>query len=141
MTEVSFHFNVPDKVAYACRLLRKAQGAGSKVVVLGDAGLLRALDVALWTFSPLDFVAHSNPSSSPEVVHASPIQLVANLETAPHRQVILNLGEDIPIGFEAFARLIEIVSTEDADRASARQRWKRYAALGCPIVRHDVAAS
>ena len=33
MTEISFHFNVPDKLAYACRLLRKAVNAGNKVVV------------------------------------------------------------------------------------------------------------
>ena len=27
MTEVTFHFNVPEKTAYACRLLRKAWAA------------------------------------------------------------------------------------------------------------------
>ena len=32
MTDVAFHFNAPDKLAYACRLLRKAVGSGSRVV-------------------------------------------------------------------------------------------------------------
>ena len=36
MTEVAFHFNAPDKWAYACRLLRKAVAAGAKVVVLAE---------------------------------------------------------------------------------------------------------
>ena len=58
MTEVTFHFNVPDKVHYACRLLRKAQAGGARLAVLADADTLRALDVALWTFSAPDFVAH-----------------------------------------------------------------------------------
>ena len=34
MTEVAFHFNVPDKLGYACRLLRKAYAAGGPVGVV-----------------------------------------------------------------------------------------------------------
>ena len=41
MTEVSFHFNVPDKIGHACRLLRKAVAAGARVVVTGEDPLLR----------------------------------------------------------------------------------------------------
>ena len=33
MTEVTFHFNAPDKLGYACRLLRKAVGKGANVIV------------------------------------------------------------------------------------------------------------
>ena len=33
MTEVQFHFNVPDRLVYACRLLRKALRSGAR----GDA--------------------------------------------------------------------------------------------------------
>ena len=31
MTEIAFHFNAPDKLAYACRLLRKAVASGARV--------------------------------------------------------------------------------------------------------------
>ena len=58
MTEVAFHFNAPDKLGYACRLLRKAVGTGARVMVTGDSSTLRELDVALWTFAPLEFLAH-----------------------------------------------------------------------------------
>ena len=37
MTEVAFHFNVPQKSGYACRLLRKATAGGARVVVTGEA--------------------------------------------------------------------------------------------------------
>ena len=141
MTELSFHFNVPDKVAYTCRLLRKAHAAGSKVVVTAEPRLLRELDLALWTFSPLDFIAHSNPASAPELVQASPIQLMQDIQAAPHRQVVVNLGAGVPAGFEGFARLVEIVSTDDSDRAAARQRWKQYVEQGYQITRHDVGTS
>ena len=40
MTEVAFHFNAPDKLAYVCRLLRKATGSGARVVVTANPGLL-----------------------------------------------------------------------------------------------------
>ena len=47
MTEVAFHFNVPDKLHYTCRLLRKARLSGVALVVTGQADFLQALDGAL----------------------------------------------------------------------------------------------
>ena len=48
MSEVAFHFNAPDKLAYACRLLRKAVGSGARAVVLADAR-------PNWNFEPIEF--------------------------------------------------------------------------------------
>ena len=45
----------------------------------------------------------------------------------------------MPRGFETFERLIELVSTHEADRAAARERWKGYAGRGYAIARHEVA--
>ena len=36
MTEVEFHFNVGDKLAYSCRLLRKARAGGAKIMVTAE---------------------------------------------------------------------------------------------------------
>ena len=58
MTEVAFHFNVPDKMNYVCRILRKASQAKARVVVSGPPKELQTLDEALWTFSPHSFIAH-----------------------------------------------------------------------------------
>ena len=140
MTEVAFHFNAPDKLGYACRLLRKAVAKGSKVVVTGESGLLRDLDVALWTFAPLEFVPHCRgEGSAPAVLAASPVVLAASPRSAPHQQVLVNLGESVPDGFERFERLIEVVTQDEADRRQARQRWKHYAERGYAITRHDRA--
>lgn len=140
MTEVAFHFNTPDKVGYACRLLRKAVGAGASVVVTGDAALLRELDATLWTFSALDFVPHCHDAAAAApVVALSPVVLTASPRAAPHHQVLVNLGEAVPEGFETFERLIEVVTGDEADRQAARQRWKHYAARGYDIKRHDRA--
>jgi DNA polymerase-3 subunit chi len=141
MTEVAFHFNVPDKLAYACRLLRKATGAGSKVVVTGEAQLLRALDTQLWTFSALEFIPHCHASADAQVLSASPVVLAdAPPRGTPHQEVLVNLGGGVPEGFERFERLIELVAQDDADRQQARARWKHYADRGYAIQRHDLAA-
>lgn len=140
MTEVMFHFNVPDKLGYACRLLRKAYGAGSKVGVVADGKILQALDKVLWSFSALDFLPHCATSAKPGVVAASPILLSTDTASFPHAQVLLHLGQEVPAGFERFERLIEIVSTDEADRVSARARWRHYGERGYTMIRHDVAA-
>jgi DNA polymerase III subunit chi len=141
MTEVAFHFNVPDKVGYACRLLRKATGVGSRVVVTGEPELLRTLDTELWTFSQTEFIAHCHVASAePQVLSASPVVLAESPRGTPHHDVLVNLGVRVPDGFERFERLIELVSVEEDDRQQARARWKHYKDRGYAMQRHDVAA-
>ncbi len=141
MTEVAFHFNAPDKVAYACRLLRKAVGSGAKLVVTGEGETLGRLDVALWTFAPLEFVPHCMAGRDAALLAASPVVLSCTVQGMPHQQVLVNLGTGVPDGFERFERLIEVVAEGDeADRLGARARWKHYADRGYAITRHDLAA-
>ncbi|WP_298934229.1 DNA polymerase III subunit chi [uncultured Ramlibacter sp.] len=139
MTEVAFHFNAPDRLGYACRLLRKATASGARVVVTAEPALLRELDTALWTFSPLEFLAHCHVSQGGEALARSPIVLADQPATAPHQQVLVNLGGPVPEGFERFERLIEVVTGEEGDRLQARERWKHYAERGYAITRHDLA--
>ena len=141
MTEVAFHFNAPDKLAYACRLLRKAVAAGSRVMVTGRPDALRELDVALWTFAPLEFLPHCYGEVTPVALAASPVVLADTLQSAPHHQVLLNLGGAVPQGFERFERLFELVSSDEQDRQEGRERWKHYADRGSSITRHDMSAS
>ena len=140
MTEVAFHFNVPDKLGYACRLLRKAYGAGGTVGVVGPSAVLEALDIRLWSFSALDFVPHCRADAPAPVLAATPIVLAQDCAQLPEVAVLVHLGEQVPAGHERFARLIELVATDDADRAHARLRWRHYAERGHPIQRHDLAA-
>lgn len=138
VTEVAFHFNAPDRVAYACRLLRKAVSSGAKIVVTGLPDTLRQLDTALWTFSPTDFVPHCHLESEAWIVAASPVILVASTESVPHQQVLLNLGNLVLEDFDRFERVIEVVGLDDEDRQGARGRWKHYADRGYAITRHDL---
>ena len=138
MTEVAFHFNAPDRVAYACRLLRKAVGSGAKVVVTGWPDTLQQLDAALWAFSPTDFVPHCHLDSDASVLAASPVILAESIQTVPHQQVLLNLGDVVAAGFERFERVIEVVGLDEDDLHAARSRWRHYTGLGYTITRHDL---
>jgi len=140
MTEVAFHFNVPDALGYACRLLRKAHAAGGPVGVVAPPQTLRELDVALWSFSALDFIPHCGAAASAEMLAATPIVLAPDCAALPHAGVLVHLGAEVPAGFERFERLIELVGTGDDERAQARLRWRHYADRGYAIQRHDVAA-
>lgn len=140
MTQVAFHFNAPDKLGYACRLLRKAVGGGARVAVTADPVLLSELDSQLWTFSALDFLPHCRSmGTAADILQRSPIVLAESAADSPHKDVLVNLGIEVPEGFDAFARLIDVVTSDEEDRVQARRRWKHYAERGYDIVRHDLA--
>jgi DNA polymerase-3 subunit chi len=137
--EIAFHFNAPDKLAYACRFARKALRSDARVVIVGPAPALQALDGMLWNLAPQDFVAHALQGCDPELWNASPVVLAQDTRGAPHEDVLLNLGAQVPEGFERFGRVVEVVSAQDeADRGQARGRWRQYQARGYDIVRHDL---
>ena len=141
MTEIAFHFNAPDKVAYACRLLRKAVVANAKVVVVVPEAQMVHLDESLWTFSQLEFLAHCRMDSPQALRQASPVHLACDLnamDALTPRDVLLNLGDKVCAGFEQFARVIEVVTLDEADRQFARSRWKQYTDQGFAIIRHDL---
>ncbi len=138
MPQLAFHFNAPGKVAYACKLLRKATASGARVAVLAPPDLLGRLDVALWTFSPTDFIAHSRTPCSPAEAARSPVLLTDDAQAAQGFGVLVNLGTSAVAGVEQFDRVIEVVTQDEADRQAARIRWKHYTGLGYEITRHDL---
>ena len=151
MTDIAFHFNVPDKLAYSCRLLRKAYTSGMQVVVTGEAAQLARLDDLMWTFSTVDFLPHTrvapallagNAVSGTEINDAEAglgILLAEKPERVRSHGVLVNLGQQIPDSFERFDRFIELVTSEADDRLAARRRWKHYADRGYALVSHDQA--
>jgi DNA polymerase-3 subunit chi len=138
MTEVAFHFNMPAKLPYAVRLLRKAALSGAKVTVVGDSSDLKHLDEQLWVTSPTDFIAHGWADDPSPLRGLSAVLLATEVpEQGPH-EVLVNMGQGVAPGFERYARVIEMVSQSDADRLTGRERWRYYTQRGYPIVRHDL---
>jgi DNA polymerase III subunit chi len=141
MTAVEFHVNQPDKLHYACRLLRKAYRSGAKAVVIAEPELLQQLDQQLWLLSPTEFLPHCSSTAAAHTVAATPIVLASQIEDGPADGVLINLGQAIAPGFERFERVIEIASSQEEDRLAARARWKYYQERGYALKRHEIAAT
>ncbi len=141
MTQIGFHFNVPDKVRYACTLARNAVTADdAKVVVVGDAATLDALDAALWRAGPAEFVAHCRGDAPMHVLTRSPVILATRADGAlPHQQVLINLMHEVLGGFERFEHLFELVTRDPQDRASGRERVRHYRHRGYAVEMKDLA--
>jgi DNA polymerase III subunit chi len=131
MTQVDFHTNVGDKLAYACRLTRKAYLAGQPLLVTGEASILHEFDERLWTFSPLDFIPHCALDS--ELAAVTPVVLAEQFGDAPHHQILLNLGATVPEHFARFERLLEVVGDAPDDLQAGRERYRFYRDRGYPM--------
>lgn len=141
VAKVEFHTQVPDRLLYACRLLRKAAASGAQVLVTAEEETLAQFDQMLWTFSSTDFVPHCFAEAPQQQLENTPIVLSTSPPAHAPQAILLNLGQDLPAGFEQFARIIEIVSEEQTDKQKARNRWKRYASAGCELSSRDLQAT
>lgn len=138
MTRVDFHFNVPDKLGYGCRLVRKVRQAGLRAVIYCDDGQqLARFDQALWIFAPLSFVAHT--MADDPLATRTPVLLTDRSCDLPHHDVLVNLGSDTPEFFSRFERLVEIVTADENDRAAGRTRFRFYKDRGYPLSTHEVS--
>jgi DNA polymerase III subunit chi len=135
--DIVFHSNVQDRLTYTCRLLRKAIRQGNTIGVTGSVEMLSQFDLYLWRFCETDFVPHCMSNAPPRVLSKTKIVLSPTLASLPFQQNVVNLGDDVPQGFEQFERVIEIVGMDDHDKHLARLRWKRYSALGFVPIAHN----
>lgn len=145
MTEIAFHVNAPDKLDYACRLLRATQKKSAQVLVFGHIEVLKSLSTKLWAMSPTEFLPHCLADAAAEVITHSPIVFISEISaelpnSAAESQVLLNLGVVLPAGFERFERLIELVGQDSDDLQAARTRWKHYKDRGYALSRYDVVS-
>lgn len=140
MKEIEFHFNVPDKLDYACRLLRKVHHRRMRAVVTAEPQVLTELDQFLWQFSNTEFLPHCMGTAAATLTNLTSIILAEQTEGWPAEGVLINLGRKIPAGFERFERFVELVSEQPEDRVAGRDRWATYKGGGFELKRHDVAA-
>jgi DNA polymerase III subunit chi len=138
LPDVAFHFNAPDRLGYACRLLRKAYLRKARLFVWVTQGDLSRLDAALWTMGAGEFVPHCRADDPDLLTSRSPIQIGDQLPDERGQLILVNLRHDMPDNPSAFNRVIEVVTLDEADRAPARERWRQYRALGLEPQRHDL---
>ena len=142
MTRVDFYV-LPDAsdegpLPTACRLCEKAAGAGKRVHVHApDDDLAREFDRLLWVYKQGGFVAHERVGASDDPAPAS--VLIGGGEPPPsHRDVLVNLGAEVPAFYERFERVLEIVAGDTAMRNQSRARFKFYRDRGITPESHNL---
>jgi DNA polymerase-3 subunit chi len=138
MTRIDFHTNILDKVSYACRLARKAYAAKAQLVLLAEDDAQAAqLNEALWTLSDTDFLPHVLAGDA--LAGQTPIIVTASdTDPTPHYDMLVNLTRRTPATFDRYARVFEIISTDEDDAAEGRKRYVAYKKLAHPLT-HFVA--
>jgi DNA polymerase III subunit chi len=139
VTRIDFHYNVPDKLHYCCRLARKILRANQRAVLFHeDAEIVGQLDALLWSFASTDFVPHVLAklllASHHDVTQG---QQGYELNLA-HHDILVHMGNSAPPHFATFVRLIEVVSQDAQDRQLARERVKHYRERGYTVQMHDM---
>jgi DNA polymerase-3 subunit chi len=129
VTRIDFYRFAEDKQRFACRLAAKVFDRAARLVVYSpDAARLADFDRALWTFQATRFVPHCFAGAP--LAGETPVILATSGESLPHHDVLLNLGDEWPPFFSSFERLLEIVATDEEDKARARGRWSFYKQRG-----------
>lgn len=144
MSSIDFHAGLADKLAYACRLVRKAWRSGHQVVVTGPPAELSRLDQLLWTFEPGEFIPHARlraGEAAPARLARTPVWLAERPADAARHDVLVNLGPGAAADGSGFSRVIELVGADEADAAAGRQRWRQYRAAGLEPRLHGVDSS
>jgi len=140
MARIDFAFGATEKIAQACQTTLKQYLAGHKLLVYcSDISRLKAYDTRLWAVEPTAFVPHVM-ATDPLAEH-TPIWLVSSdleqaLARAPAEAWLLNLDELCPPALGNTARVLEIVSDDEDDKAAARTRWAQYKAAGHELKAH-----
>ena len=139
MTSIDFYFNADDRLQVACRLAGKATAQGKRLLIYApDAEVAQKVDRLLWTWPATGFVPHC-PAHDP-LAAQTPVLIASEAGTPEGCELLLNLGDECPPHFERFARLLEVVGTDDAGRQAGRGRYKFYRDRGYAIANHDLAA-
>jgi DNA polymerase-3 subunit chi len=138
MTRIDFHSGVADKLAYTCRLIRKARAAKCRVIVYHDDGAaLERLNQLLWTFSEQDFLPHV--MAQDPLAAQTPVVLSASADASfPHHELLINLSTHSPSGFDRFERMMEIVASDTDETAWGRERYRQYQQAGYALT-HSIA--
>lgn len=125
------------KFLAACRLTHKAYRLKHRVYILtGNADESENLDRLLWTFNPGSFVPHELHAEAvdPKV----PVLIGHDAPPAEFNDVLILLTAHAPEFLDRFDRVAELVSADDAERAGARERYRRYRDRGFDVQTHNL---
>ncbi len=138
VADICFYHNAPDPLRVACVLTAKAVSSGHRVsVLIPDGRRAQQFDYLLWSFQPLAFIPHVGAQSP--LAAETPVVIATDARALPHQDVLINLGDQVPAGYERYNRVLEVVAPDELGRQAARNRFRQYKSLGLSPSAHDLA--
>ena len=140
MSKVDFYvLHASGEVArqqFACRLAEKAYRLEHAVHIhTGSSESARRLDDLLWTFRDGSFVPHEVlGSEAPE----APVTIGYGETLPSKRDLLINLGENVPEEAGSFPRVAEIVTADEDSKSRSRQRFVDYREQGHTLDTHNL---
>ncbi len=131
--------NIREKHKYACRIVQKAVSRGLRVYIqMDDPAQCEQLDKLLWTFSQGSFIPHGICTGQALDWDDYPVQIGDSPGAESGASILVNLCSEAPQVHNQFERVVELVSGDPADKASARERFRRYRETGVEPATHNV---
>jgi DNA polymerase-3 subunit chi len=140
MTDIDFYILTSEapqaREIMACRLAEKVYKLGRPVHIhTSSSAESQALDQLLWTFRAGSFVPHAIADAGGGTP-AEPVVITHDVEPEQNTDVLINLGDTVPLYFSRFKRVSEIVSGRD--RTAGRERFRFYRDRGYPLKSHNI---
>jgi len=122
----------------ACKLAEKAYRLQNTVYIHAkSAADASHLDELLWTFRDGSFVPHGIVGSGEEAA-AAPVVIGHPDNHADSCDLLINLCDDIPPFANAFPRVAELVTSDEACRQASRKRFAAYREQGHTLNTHNL---
>lgn len=121
----------------ACKLIEKIYHLNHKVYVHTDSEEdATRFDNLLWTLKAGNFIPHEmlNNRNQPQ----TPV-VIGHQDQAPEiDDVLVNLGQSVPLFFSQFDRVAEIVDADATNKNQGRTRFKFYKDRGYAMDTHEM---
>ena len=128
----------PARQRFACRLAEKAYRLKNTVhLEVTDSASAHALDEMLWTFRDGSFVPHDRIDSDAGG-SVAPVTIGVRPPDQIEPDLVINLTNEISAGSETFARIAEIVTSDDDSKARSRQHFAAYRDAGHTLETHKI---
>ncbi|SRR5258706_5715219 len=127
-----------ERLRFACRIIDKAFEAEQRVLVcLDNAAELAGFDDLLWTFAQDSFVPHE-PIGAASDWEETPVLLSCGPGHATAADVLVNLGNTVPVEAARTNSIIEVIDGDAGRRQAGRLRYRQYKEMGVEPTTHKL---
>lgn len=125
------------RLQFACKFIEKAYKNKHKVYIhTENQNDAHTLDELLWTYRDDSFIPHHLVGDGPKP--PPPIQIGFQLKPESQYDILLNLSQTVPEFYKKFARIVELVTSDEPTQNLLRNHYRLYRANGHEITTHNI---